>query len=183
MKKSLALLAVLAAFAGVTGARAESVVMTLDRAAALNFLRAATPYRFEVSTAGFTETFTLINPRELRFEQGRIRLKVDCRGEPIGVNALLEPTLVVTFDRAKNAWVLDVLSLPVTIGGIGTIALDEYIDPVVLPMAFSNTLDDGIPGLTIDTVIRDLKVLDDRIEAKADLVFRRLPPADGPSAR
>jgi hypothetical protein len=29
------------------------------------------------------------------------------------------------------------------------------------------------PGLVVDTIIRDLKVLDDRIEARADLIFHR----------
>ncbi len=182
MKKLLAV-ATLCALAAVTGARAESVVMTLDRGTALNFLRAATPYRFEVTTAGFTETFTLFNPRELRFEQGRIRLKVDCRGEPIGVDAVLEPTLVLTFDRTKNAYVVKVESLPVTVGMFGTVYLDRYLDPIILPTAFSNTLEDGIPGLRIDTVIRQLKVLDDSIEARVDLVFRKLPPGSRASAR
>jgi len=175
MKKLLAV-ATLCILSAAPGARAESVVMTVNRTTALNFLRAATPYRFDVTTAGFTETFTLFNPRELRFEQGRILLKVDCRGEPIGVDAVLEPTLLLTFDRAQNAYVAKVLSLPVSVGGVGTIYLDRYIDPIILPTAFSNTLEDGIPGLTIDTVIREIKVLDDRIETRADLVFRKLPP-------
>ena len=182
MKKLLAV-ATLCVMSAVTGARAESVVMTLDRSTALNFLRAATPYRFDVTTAGFTETFTLFNPRELRFEQGRIRLKVDCRGEPIGVDAVLEPTLVITFDRTKNAYVAKVESLPVTVGMVGTVYLDRYLDPFVLPTSFSNTLEEGIPGLRIDTVIRQLKVLDDSIEARVDLVFRKLPPTARSSAR
>lgn len=158
-------------------ARAESVTMSVDRPTTLNFMRAATPYTISVTAAGLTERFTLFNPRELRFEGGKIRLKVDCRGEPLGVNAELEPTLTVYFDRSKNAFVAKVQTLPVKIATLGTINLDQYIQPIVLPVSFSQTLEAGIPGLTIDYVIRDLKVLDERIEAKADLVFRRQAPA------
>lgn len=156
--------------------RAESVVMAVDRPTALNFLRAATPYTIQVGAAGLTQRIILFNPRELRFEGGLIRLKVDCRGEPVDVRAVLEPTLEISFDRQQNAFVAKVRSLPLAIGGLGTVQLDSYLDPIVLPSSFSNTLEAGIPGLVIDTVVRELTVLEDRIEAKADLVFRKNPP-------
>jgi hypothetical protein len=136
--------------------QAESATLSIDRVTTLNFMRAATPFTFEIVAAGFTERFTLFNPRELRFEAGKVRLKVDCRGEPMSVNAELEPTLVVYFD--------------------------QYIQPFVLPVSFSQTLDQGIPGLTIDYLIRDLRVLDEKIEAKADLVFRKQPPRPAASS-
>ena len=163
-------------------ARAESVVMAVDRPTALNFLRAATPYTIQVGTAGLSQRIILYNPRELRFEAGLIRLKVDCRGEPMDVRAVLEPTLEVSFDRQKNAFVAKVRSLPLSLGTLGTIQLDRYLDPIVLPSTFTNTLEAGIPGLVIDTVVRDLRVLEDRIEAKADLVFRKNPPAPATAA-
>ena len=161
---------------GAPAVRAESATLSVDRVTTLNFMRAATPYSFEVAAAGLTERLTLFNPRELRFEAGKIRVKVDCRGEPLGVNVALEPTLVIYFDHQKNAFVAKVQSLPLNLGALGTVDLDKYLDPFVLPVSFSQTLDEGIPGLTIDYLIRDLKVLDERIEAKADLVFRRQPP-------
>ncbi|HZI93333.1 MAG TPA: hypothetical protein VFE84_03755 [Patescibacteria group bacterium] len=165
-----------------TGVRAESATLSIDRVTTLNFMRAATPFTFEIIAAGFTERFTLFNPRELRFEGGKVRLKVDCRGEPMSVNAELEPTLVVYFDHQKNAFVAKVQSLPVRMGALGTINLDQYIQPFVLPVSFSQTLDQGIPGLTIDYLIRDLRVLDEKIEAKADLVFRKQPPRPAASS-
>jgi len=169
--------------AAASPAFGQNVVLTVDRTTTLNFIRAATPYEFEVSLPGFTESFTLYNPRELRFEGGKIRLKVDCRGEPIGFSALLEPTMAVYFDRARGAFVAKVESLPIKLGSFGTIALDRYLDPIELPVSFSQTLESGLPGLTIDTVIRDVKVLEDRIEAKADLVFKKLAPPSQNAAR
>ncbi|MGH2670900.1 MAG: hypothetical protein ACRDH5_17610, partial [bacterium] len=65
----------------------------------------------------------------------------------------------------------------------GTVYLDQYLDPIVLPVSFSQTLESGVPGLTIDTVIRNVHVLEDRIEAKADLVFRKTQPVTRTSAR
>ena len=40
----------------------------------------------------------------------------------------------------------------------------------------TQALDIGVPGLSVDTIIRELKVHADRIEAKADLVFHKAPP-------
>ncbi len=171
----LALAAVLWCIAGP--ARAESILMTVDRPTLLNFLRAATPYSLDVTKAGLTETLTLLNPRELRFETGKIRLKVDCRGEPVPFEGILEPTLAVYFDKARNAFVAKVESLPVSLGAMGTISLEQYLQPLTLPSAFSQTLETGVPGLTIDTLVRDVRVLEDRIEARADLLFRKQPPA------
>jgi hypothetical protein len=162
---------------------AQSVVMTVDRPTTLNFLRAATPYSFEVGATGLTESFTLLNPRELVFEGGRMRLKIDCRGEPIPFSAVLEPTLSVTFDRQLNAFVAKVQSLPIKLGPLGTVQLDQYLDPFVLPVSFTQTLEAVIPGLTIDYIIRDVRVLEDRLEARADLVFRKNPPARASARR
>ena len=150
--------------------------MTIDRPTTLNFLRAATPYKVEVGVTGLSETLTLYNPRELVFIGGRLRLKIDCKGEPIAVEAVLEPTMAITFDRRLNAFVARVESLPLKLGSLGTIQLDQYLEPFILPVSFSQTLEAGLPGLTIDYLIRDVKVLDDRLEARADLVFRKTPP-------
>lgn len=153
--------------------RAESIVLTIDRATLLNFTKAATPYSFEVGKAGLSETLSLSNPREMQFENGRIRLRVDCTGQPIPFFAELVPTVSVAFDRQKNAFVATVESLPVKIGALGTIDLKKYIDPIEIPVTFAAPVDAVAPGLIVDTIIRDLKVLPDRIEARADLLFHR----------
>ena len=178
MRRSSAafLCSILVLSAAIPAASAESVVMTIDRPTALNFLRAATPYKVEVGAAGLSETLILFNPRELVFTGGKLRLKIDCRGEPIPLEAVLEPTLVIAFDRRLNAFVARVESLPIGLGALGTIQLDQYLEPFILPVTFSQTLETGLPGLTIDYLIRDVKVLDDRVEARADLVFRKSPP-------
>ena len=154
-------------------ARAESVVLTIDRATLLNFAKAATPYSFDVGKSGITETLSLSNPREMQFVNGHIRLRVDCTGEPIPFFAELVPTVSLTFDRAKNAFVATVESMPVKIAPLGTIDLKKYINPIEIPVNFAAPVDSVAPGLIVDTVIRNLKVLEDRIEARADLVFRR----------
>lgn len=147
--------------------------MTLDRATMLMFLRAATPYSFEVTKAGVTETFTLDKPRELRFENGRIRLRVDCTGGPIPFVAELVPTLSIGFDREKNAFVIKVEELPVRIAPLGTIRLDKYLEPVEVPVTFTQPVDIGVPGLTVDTIVRQITVHENHIEARADLIFHR----------
>ncbi len=157
-------------------ARAESVVLSIEHYTILHFLKAATPYSFEVDQLGLTETLTLYNPRDMRVENGRIRLRVDCRGEPIPFYAELVPTMTVGFDKTKNVFLITIESLPVKIGPLGTIDLKRYIEPVEVPVTFSTPFD-GVPGLTVDTLVRDIKILDTRIEARADLIFHRKEPA------
>lgn len=167
-------LCVVAALAGGgTLAVAENATMSVDRVTVLSFLRAATPYTFEINAAGVRQRLTFVNPRELRFEQGKARFKVDVRGEPLPVTAVLEPTMSVRFDNQRGAFVAQVESLPLSMAGMGTMRLDRYIDPIVVPTTFSNAFDEKIPGLTVDTIVRDLKILDDRVEAKVDLIFRK----------
>lgn len=172
MKRALPLMIAALALAAPP-AHAESIVLTIDRATLLNFAKAATPYSFEVGKAGLTETLSLSNPREMQFVNGKIRLRVDCTGEPIPFFAELVPTVSMAFDRQKNAFVATIESMPVKIGPLGTIDLKKYIDPIEIPVNFAAPVDQVAPGLIVDTVIRDLKVLDDRIEARADLVFHR----------
>jgi hypothetical protein len=158
----------------VDAASAESATMSVDRATVLSFMRAATPYSFDLTTAGMTERLTFLNPRELRFEQGKARFKVDVRGEPVPVSAVLEPTMSLRFDNQRGAFVAQVESLPISLPGMGTMRLDRYIDPIVVPTSFTNAFfDEKLPGLTVDTLVRDLKILDDRVEAKVDLIFRK----------
>jgi hypothetical protein len=174
IRKLVRLLCLAASLAGAVGAAAaENATMSVDRASVLGFMRAATPYTIEITTAGMKERFTFVNPRELRFEQGKARFKVDVRGEPVPVSAVLEPTMTLRFDNQRGAFVAQVESLPVSLAGMGTMRLDRYIDPIVIPTTFTNAFNEKIPGLTVDTLVRDLKILDDRVEAKVDLIFRR----------
>ncbi len=171
--KRILLLTIAALALAAAPVRAESIVLTIDRATLLNFTKAATPYSFEVGKPGLSETLSLSNPREMKFENGKIRLRVDCTGEPIPFFAELVPTVSLAFDRQKNAFVATVDSLPVKIGPLGTIDLKKYIDPIEIPVTFAAPVDAVAPGLVVDTLIRDLKVLEDRIEARADLIFHR----------
>jgi hypothetical protein len=157
-------------------AQAESLTMSLDRATALNFLRAATPYTVSVGAAGLTEKFRFYNPRDLRFVGGKVLVTADCKGEPIPFTAVLTPTLALSFDHVRNAFIVTVEKLPVKLTGFGEIRLDQFIDPVAIPATFTQQIDAAIPGLTVEAVVRDLKVLDDRIEARADLMFRKEAP-------
>ena len=156
-----------------TVASAESATMSVDRVTVLSVLRAATPYTFEITTAGMKQRLTFVNPRELRFEQGKAKFRVDVRGEPVPVSAVLEPTMSLRFDNQRGAFVAQVESLPLSLAGMGTMRLDRYIDPIVVPSSFSSPFNEKVPGVTVDTFVRDLKILDDRVEAKVDLIFRK----------
>ena len=164
---------------------AEVLRMAIDRPTALGFLRAAMPYTIEVGAAGLMQRFRLSNPRNLIFEKGQLRLSLDCAGAPIPFDGVVEPVLAISFDPRRGAWVVRAESLPVILTGIGTIQLDQFVKPFVLPVVVSTELDAGVKGLSIDLAIRALEILPDRIELRADMAFRppeppRAAPSGGP---
>lgn len=163
-------------------ASAEVLRLAIDRPTALGFLRAAMPYSVEVGAAGLTQRFRLSNPRGIVFEKGKLRLTLDCEGTPIPFDGVVEPVLAISFDPKVGAWIVRAESLPVTLAGIGTIHLDQFVKPFVLPVVVSTELDAGVKGLGVDLAIRALEILPDRIELRADMAFRPPEPPRAPAA-
>lgn len=157
-------------------ANAGTSTFSVDAATLQNFLVAVTPYEFVVGEGGLSETLRLANPREIRFENGKVKLKIDCRGEPFPLELVLEPVISLEWDESESAWMARVESLPVQLAPLGTFNLAKYVRPVPIPSFFSQLAGDDHVGFILDGKIRSLEILSTKILVTADLTFRPAPP-------
>lgn len=160
---------------------AGTVTFTLDPPALESFLRAVTPYEVVIGKHGLSETLTLSNPREVRFANGGVRLRLDYRGTPIPVEDVMDVSLSIQWSEVRKAFEARVSSLPLRIPAFGTIDLAEHLRPFIIPSVFSQVAGDGAQAMGIDGKLLSLRVLDTMIQASADITFRRpAPPAAPP---
>jgi len=162
------------------GLFAGSSTFTVDTATLLNFLRAVTPYEFVVGQGGLSETLRLANPRDIVIENGTVRLKIDCRGEPFPIETILEPVIGVAWDEPQQAFVAKIESLPVSVPPLGTVNLARYIRAVPIPSIFSQLAGDDQVGFILDGRITSVKIAEGKIQVTADLSFRQAPPPLAP---
>jgi len=172
-----ALLAAALAVLSPAPAAAGTVTFTLDPAALQSFLGAVMPYEVVVGKHGLSETLTLSNPREVRFVNGGVHLKLDYRGTPMPVEDVMEVTLAIQWSEVKKAFEARVSSLPIRIPAFGAIELAEYLRPFTIPSIFSQVAGEGDQMMGIDGKILSLKVLDTMIQASVDVTFRKTQPA------
>lgn len=164
------------------GLQAGSSTFTVDEATLLNFLRAVTPYEFVVGQGGLSETLTLSNPRDIKFDDGVVKLKIDCRGEPFPIETVLEPEIVVSWDESEEAWVAKIRSLPVSMDPLGTVNLARYVRAVPIPSVFSQLAGDDQVGFILNGRITSVGIAGGKIQVVADLSFRQAPPPLAPPA-
>lgn len=172
--RAAALLALACPLAAAPAA-AGTTTFAVDAPTLQSLLRAVTPYDIVIGQGGLSETLTLSNPRDVRFQNGKIRLRLDCRGTPFPLEEVLEPAITVRYNEAKRAWEMKVEELPLKVGMLGTVDLADYVRPVKIPSEFSQPAGEGPESLTIDGRILGLKVLDAKIEVTADVTFRPGP--------
>ena len=176
--------AIAVAFALASGAPAlaGTTTFTADAATLQGLLRAVTPYDLVVGKGGLSETLTLSNPRDVRFEDGRIHLRLDCRGTPIPIEEVLQPVISLRWSEEKKGWEARIEELPLKIPVLGTIDLAEYVRPVTVPSVFSQPAGEGDGAIAIEGRITSLRVLDTMIQISADVTFRPAPAAPSSAA-
>jgi hypothetical protein len=178
-RTALVVLSVLTAMAGTCrDAAAGATTFSVDSAAVQSFLRAVTPYDVLVGKNELQETLTLANPREVRFQNGQVTLKLDCRGTPIPLEMVLQVTIGVKWDDTRKAWMAYLVSLPLNVPLFGKFDLARYVDPYPIPQTFSQPAGNDEVPFTIDGLLNSLKILDDRILVEADLTFRAIAPPE-----
>lgn len=165
-----------------TPALAGTVTFTLDPPALESFLRAVTPYQVVIGKHGLSETLTLTNPREVRFANGGVQLKIDFRGTPIPVEDVMDVELSIKWSEVKKSFEARVASLPLKLPAFGTIDLADHLRPFTIPTIFSQVAGEGDQTMGIDGKLLSLRVLDTMIQASADITFRRPQPPGIPGA-
>lgn len=165
---------------GPVDATAGTVTFTLDPPTLQSLLRAVTPYEVVIGKKGISETLTLSNPRDVRFEGGKIRVRIDCRGTPLPIEDVLEPAMSIQWNDTKKVYEAKIESLSVSIPAFGTYDLAQYVRPIEIPQVFSQLAGQGEEFLSVDGKILSLKVLDAMIQVSADVTFRKAPAGAQP---
>src|SRR5262245_26096620 len=165
---------------GTTNATAVS--FALDTKTLESFLRAATPYELVIGKGGLSETLTLTAPRELKFTDGKIRLKVDCKGSPLPLDVVLEPVMAIQWNEPKKAYEAKIEALPLKIPAFGTYDLAQYMKPIEIPQVFAHAAGEGDQAMLIEGKIDSLKVMDTMIQVSADVSFKKLAAPSQPAA-
>ena len=164
--------------ASFAAARAGDTTFSVDAAAVQSFLRAVTPHDVVVGQKELQETLTLANPREVTFRDGKVHLKLDCRGTPIPIEMVLQIAIGVRWDEKEQAWMAYLASLPLNIPLFGKFDLAKYVEPYPIPKTFSQPAGNDEVQFSIDGLLKSLKILDDRILVEADLSFRPIAPPE-----
>lgn len=170
-------LAILLMTTGIDHAAAGTASFTVDAATVQNFLRAVTPYTFAVGEGGLSENLTLSNPRDIRFEKGRVHLRLDCTGEPFPLNLVLEPVLTVGWNEDEGVFEARIESLPLEVPALGKVDIADFLRPYPIPAVFYQPAGDEQVDFVIQGRITSLRILNDQIHVGGDLSFRRVAPA------
>jgi hypothetical protein len=157
---------------------AGETTFSVDAAAVQSFLRAVTPYDVSVGKGDLNEVLTLANPRNVRFQDGKVWLTLDCRGQPVPIEMVLTLAIGLKWDEESKAWMAYLASLPLEIPLFGKFDLAKYVDPYPIPQTFSQPAGNDEAPFSIDGLLKSLRILDDRILVEADLTFRTLRPPE-----
>jgi len=169
------------AFAHLPAAGAAAhrhVVWTQSVADLESLARAALPVKLDIG-GGWTG-LSLVIEEASDFHAGPGRLSAHLRGhtEPLAVAVETDVDLRLRFDRLKGVHVVELQSMPVTVGVLGKIDLARTLGPWQIEPDHLHKLNvEGSAGLGIKTTIRVLELSEDGLRAELDLHYFR-PPAE-----
>ncbi len=168
---------------GVTVADRSEVRFTIDEAAILDLLKAATPYTFSVGNQYLKFDLTLSEPRDLRLTDSKATLRVRLKGNSIPVDQVLAPVFTLRHDKALNSYFVVVSSLPVQLPGIGAVDLKDSLPRFELPEFVEDLWRFSDRPVSLNLDIRRIAVLDHRVEVGADVVFTPAVPGGTGASR
>ena len=161
--------------AAATGPAAEDINLSLRRVAVQKLLSGATPFRVELCSSLLRESLTFTEPRDLTFEDGRIRFSIRCQGTPFPVDLVLHPVLPLR--RSGNGGYQAIVEgLPLEIPGYGTVDLRDAIEPVEIQSLLQQTVFlQGRPA-RLDVRVQRIAVRPEEIEIGASLTLKPSAP-------
>jgi hypothetical protein len=172
-----------AAPAPVPPAARSDVRLTITENALLDWLKAATPYTFNVGNQILKVDLTLSEPRELQLLDSRATLKIRLRGSSLGVDQVIQPVFTLNHDAARGRYYIVVSSLPVQLPGLGAIDLKDSFPKFEVPELLEDLYRFGERPVALNLDIRRIAVLEHALEVGADVTFAPAAPAATRGAR
>ena len=157
------------------GAEGEDLTLSLGRSALQRLIAAATPYRLELGSSLLREVLTFSDPRDLRFQDGKISFSIRCQGAPFPVDQVLRPVLSLR-PSGKGGYQAVVESLPLKIPGFGTVDLRDAMEPVEIQSLLQQTVFlQGRPA-QLDVRVQRIVIRSEQIEMAASLTLKPETP-------
>ena len=162
-------------YAAAPGPAAEDLNLSLRRVAVQKLITGATPYRLDLGSSLLRESLTFTDPRDLTFQDGKIRFSIRCQGTPFPVDQVLRPVLSLR-PSGNGGYQAVVESLPLRIPGYGTIDLRDAMEPVEIQSLLQQTVFlQGRPA-QLDVRVQRIVIRPEQIEIGASLTLKPSPP-------
>jgi hypothetical protein len=149
----------------------HEVQLRIGEAAIMDWLRAATPYRFTVGSGLVSVDLVLSDPSDLELSEGQADLRVRIRGATIPIDETILASITVNYDRQLRKYFAVFKRLPIQIPRLGSIDLKDAIPRLEIPSLIEDVwrFPDRPVGLNLS--IRRLAILDHAVEITGDVSF------------
>ncbi len=159
------------------------VRFTIGETALLDWLRAATPYAVAVGQKPLALDLVLSDPTDLTLKDGKATLKIRVKGRTLPMDQVVSPVVTVAYDQRLDRYFAVVSSLPLSIQGLGTIDLRDYIPRFELPALLENLWSFADRPVGLNLGIRRIAIVDHAIEVGANVTFGPVAPPGARAAR
>jgi len=161
--------------AAAPGPAAEDLHLSLRRAAVQKLIAGATPFRLDLGSSLLRESLTFTDPRDLSFQDGKIRFSIRCQGAPFPVDQVLRPVLSLR-PSGNGGYQAVVESLPLKIPGYGTVDLRDALEPLEIQSLLQQKVFlQGRPA-QLDVRVHRIVIQPEQIEIGASLTLRTSAP-------
>lgn len=161
----------------------SEIRFTVGEAPLLEWMLAATPFVITVGNQLVSADLILLEPKDLRLFDGRVSLKIRVKGKTLPIDQTLSPEITLVYDRSINKYFGVLSSLPLSLPGLGTIDLKDYVSRIEIPTVLENLWRFADKPIGLNLKIRRIAILDHALEMGADVNFAPLPQSGSRSAR
>ncbi len=161
----------------------SQIRFTVGEAPLLEWMQAATPLVITVGNQLVSADLVLLEPKDLRLFDGKATLKIRVKGKTLPIDQPLSPEIALVYDKSLNKYFGVLSSLPLSMPGLGTIDLKDYVSRFEIPTVLENLWRFADKPIGLNLKIRRIAILDHAVEMGADVNFAPVPQNSSHSAR
>ncbi len=165
-------------------AQQYEVRFTIEKAAIMDYLRAATPVTVTVGRSPLRVDLILSDPRDLVLSEGRARISLRIRARSLPLDERFSAALSIVYDKNLRKYFVVLDELPLKIPGLGRFDLSDAIPRVGIPSLVEDIWRFADRPVGLNLAIRRLAIIEDAVEVGGDVSFvpvsgRREDPRTG----
>lgn len=147
------------------------VQFTIDEAAIMDYLRAATPVTITVGRSPLRVDLILSDPRNLVLREGRADVSLRIRGRSFPFDDRISASVSISYDKNLRKYFAVMEELPLTVPGLGQLDLSDAIPRVGIPSLVEDIWRFADRPVGLNLTIRRLAILDHAIAVAGDVSF------------